>query len=1268
MANESASYIPVDRRLAIAQGKKLPDRTHGAALFADISGFTRLTEALSNELGAQRGAEELSKHLNLIYGELIEWVDTYSGSVISFSGDAITCWFDQDRGRRATACALAMQEAMRRFATISTPSGEVYPIAIKVAVAAGPARRFLVGEPTIQYLDVLAGGTLDRLASAEHQAERGEVVVSEEVLNEFGDLLEIIEWRVDELGGRFAVVEGLKGEIARGAWQTIQEGALTEEKIRPWIIKPTYDRIVRGQEVFLSELRPLVVLFLSFRGIDYDNDPEAGRKLDAFIRWLQVTAFRFDGSLLQITFGDKGSYLYIIFGAPLAHEDDVDRAALTALQLHRLPDSLNYIEQVKIGISKGRMWVGPYGSTRRKTYGVLGDHTNLAARLMQNALPGKTLVSSDAQKDAGSGFTWENCPALQVKGKTDPITVFLLMNAVEGQSAYFTNPRYRHPIVGRQTELRDIEGKLDLANSGRGQILAITAEAGLGKSRMVSEVIQMASNRGFDICFGECASYGTNTSYLAWRSVWQTFFKLDLDVSPAEQVRELKSALSKFDPALNNRLPLLGNVLNLPIPENALTQSMDAQLRKASLEALLVDCLRIRARTKTVVIVLEDCHWLDPLSNDLLGAIGRAISNLPVFVTIAYRPLEMERLSAFDVANLPHTTVLQLTDLNPDEVQELIAHKLSEFDFSGEQIPAHLVDRISERAQGNPFYVEELVNYLHDMNLDIHDPKGLAKLELPSSLHSLILSRIDRLKESQKIILKAASIIGRLFKLSWLWGVDPDLGEAEVVLQDLDDLSCLDLTPLDQPEPVSSYFFKHIVTWEVAYESLPFATRAALHGRLGNFIEQSYHKEISQNVDLLAYHFDLSEEIEKKQIYLQRAGEAAQSKFANTAAIDYFRRLLKLLADHESPPVLFRLGKVYEIVGVLVESRKAFESALEIAGRMNDRKVQADCQGALGSLLRKQGEFQDATTWLTRAKEAYLELNDSAGVSNMLAEIGEVQRLQGDYGSAQLSFQESLENIKLIEEVDDKLHAQAAVLKSIGTLANQQGDPLRARQLYEQSLELQHLLENRIGVAILLNNLGMVAMFQEEYPSARPLFEESLAILREIGYRWAVGQLLNNLGLVLRYLGEIDPARKLLEESVDVRRALGDNWGVANSLSSLSNLLLHQGVFDGVREYLEESLKINAELGDRTAIAYCIEDFASLAAANGQPESALRLAGAAQAVREETGSPLPHGEQAALDRTLAPAREALDEASQAAALEAGQAMTLDAAIASALSR
>src|SRR4051812_24674288 len=214
------SYIPIDRRLALARGVDLPARTSGAALFADISGFTPLTETLTRELGPQRGAEELSHQLIVIYSALIAQVEQYRGSVISFSGDAITCWFDEsglrtaDRGLsmlpdpqssvlstqhsaplRALACALAMQEALSYFATIETPSGASVTLAIKVAVAAGPVRRFLIGDPQIQLIDVLAGATLSRLAAAEHQAEKGEVVASAEVVAELDDALLIDVWR-----------------------------------------------------------------------------------------------------------------------------------------------------------------------------------------------------------------------------------------------------------------------------------------------------------------------------------------------------------------------------------------------------------------------------------------------------------------------------------------------------------------------------------------------------------------------------------------------------------------------------------------------------------------------------------------------------------------------------------------------------------------------------------------------------------------------------------------------------------------------------------------------------------------------------------------------------------------------------------------------------------------------------------------------------------------------------------------------------------------
>jgi class 3 adenylate cyclase/tetratricopeptide (TPR) repeat protein len=1267
MSDSPSIYIPMDRRQALASGKTLPDRTVGAALFADISGFTPLTEGLAKELGRRRGAEELTKQLNMIYGGLITEVERYHGSVIGFSGDAITCWLDGDDGLRATACALSMQQVMQQFETIRTPSGLTFPLAIKVAIAAGPARRFRVGDLKIQYWDVLAGATLDRLAAAEHEAESGEVVISAEVARQLDSDLQISEWRDDQASAaRFAVVSGLKRDLEADPWPTLAPDALPEEIVRPWVLPATYERVKSGQDRFQAELRPAVALFLRFGGIDYDQDDEAGEKLDAYVHWVQSTAVRYDGALLQLTIGDKGSYIYLAFGAPVAHEDDAARAALAALQLRSTPPELAFIEAAQIGISKGRMRVGPYGSPERRTYGVLGEHTNLAARLMQNAPPGDVLVSLAAQKDAVAAFEWEDCPPLQVKGKAEPVIVFRLVAPNVRQESHLKESRYALPLVGRKSELAQVEQQLDHVFAGRGQILGITAEAGLGKSRLVAEIVRRASDQQMDILTGECQSYGTNISYHVWWNIWHDFFGLDPGWALEKQVRSLEASLVAVSPRLARRLPLLGVVLNLSIPHNDLTQSMDAELRKASLEALLVDCVRVRAKMNPLVFVLDDAHWLDPLSNDLLEVVGRAIANLPVLILMAYRPPELEHLQGPRVVSLPHCTVMSLTDFTPGEAERLIILKLAQVSGSETKLPTVFIERITERAQGNPFYIEELVNYLHDRGIDPSQVGALEQIDLPNSLHSLILSRIDRLSESQKITLKVASIIGRLFRRSWLWGVDPELGEQTQVIADLQELSRIDLTPLDQVEPDEVYLFKHIVTREVAYESLPFATRALLHGQLGVFIEHFYAQELEQYVELLAYHYDFSHLEDKKREYLRKAGDAAQAAYANEPAIDYYRRLLPLLPEDERMDILLKLGDVLELVGEWGDAGKLYEQALTLAEAQGNQTTLAESQRDLGSLRRKEGDFAGAETWFERARRNFEGLGDLAGAGRVLAEIGEVYRLKGDYAAAETSFQESLLLTDTVEERRARLPARAGVLKSAGTLANQQGDLARARQMYEESLSILRELDDKPGVASLLNNLGVVAMHQEDYPTAQPLYEESLAIMREIGYRWAVGQLLNNLALVIRYQGDSVTAREMLEESVAVRRALGDKWGIANSLSSLTNLLVHLSKYEGVRDMLDESLRINQELGDRTAIAYCLEDFASLAAGTGHPEQALRLAGAAAALRADIGGPLAAGEQAALDRTLKPARASLDEQDQAAAWESGQALSMEVAIAEAL--
>jgi adenylate cyclase len=1230
------AYVPIDRRQAMARGKDLPDHTRGAALFADISGFTPLTEALVQELGPQRGADELTRQLNRVYHALIAEVYRYGGSVIGFSGDAITCWFDDDpsaalrqssgqgsgqAGLRATACGLAMQGAMGQFATIETPRGGTVSLAMKAAVATGTARRFVVGDPQIQIIDVLAGATLDRLAEAEHQAHKEEVVLEPSAITSLGDQVQFVAWRDDdETGKRFGVVEGLASQVTDLPWAPMPPDALSEEQVRPWLLPPVYQRLRTGQGEFLAELRPAVALFLCFGGIDYDEDEAAGAKLDAYIRWVQSVLNRYGGHLLQLTMGDKGSYLYAAFGAPIAHEDDAVRAVSAALELRAPPTELDFITEAHIGISQGRMRTGAYGGTMRRTYGVLGDNVNLAARLMQAAAPGQIVVSQTVRQVTGDTFDWQSLATLRVKGRTEPVTVCSPVRVKGRRVIRLHEPDYALPMVGREAELALIEQKLALVLQGQGQILGITGEAGIGKTRLMAEAIRVANERQLTGYASECESYGTHTSYLVWWPIWRALFDIDPAWEVTEQVSALKEQLECINPALVPRLPLLGAVLNLPIPDNDLTRSFDAKLRKTSLEALLVDCLRAHARTTPLLFVLEDCHWLDPLSHDLLEVMGRAVADLPVMLMLAYRPPEMERLQAPRVERLPHFTEIELTEFTPQEAERLIALKLGQ--FAGPQTeapPKELVEEITKKAQGNPFYIEELLNYLRDKGISPQDSKALEQLDLPTSLHSLIISRLDQRTESQKTTLRVASVIGRLFRAAYLWGMYPELGAPGRIKADLEALCRLDLTRVDTPEPELAYLFKHIITREVAYESLTYATRAMLHEQLGQFIERTFSDSLEQYLYELALHYDRSENEDKKREYLLKAGEAAQAHYANEAAMSYYQRVLPLLPAEEQVPVMRKLGEVLQLVGNWNKARDLYQQALGLAEQLGDRSAQAWCQTALGELLvYRQAQYAEGSSWLNQARAGFEELGNEAGVAH--------------------------------------------VLKIGGTMAAIQGNFEEARTLWERGLAIRRELGDKSGVADLLNNLALVARNLGEHQESRALNEQALEIRQNLGDKWAIAFSLNNLGQLLTDIGEYETARDQLEVAVDLQREIGDRFQLANALHTLANVIRDQGDYAAARPKYDESLAILWELGERWLLAYLLEDMGGLAALQGEPERALRLVGAATALREVTGSSLSPAEQDLLEKMLVPARQSLGETAAASAEAAGRAMTLEQAV------
>jgi predicted ATPase len=443
----------------------------------------------------------------------------------------------------------------------------------------------------------------------------------------------------------------------------------------------------------------------------------------------------------------------------------------------------------------------------------MGDAVNLAARLMQAAKPGQILAGDSTYRPTGHRFDWEPLAPMQVKGKSEPVGVQALRAAAERVGVRLSEPAYALPMVGRVRELRRAREAIERAAQGHGQIIGITAEAGMGKSRLNAAIVQLAVERGFAAYAGAGQSYGANTSYLAWHMIWRDFFHLAASGLPEALARQLEAQLAAIDSRLAQRAPLLGVALNIPIPDNELTRSLDAQLRTELLRSLLLDCLRARVApsspgmTKPLVLVLEDCHWLDPLSQELLEFVGRNLAELPILLIALYRPPEQAHGPLDWAARFGHFTEIRLTELEPAQAEQLMRLKLAHLTGRAGEVPAELIERIAERAQGNPFYVEEMINYIHDRGVDLRDERALQALELPDSLRSLILSRIDRLAENEQITLKVASIVGRQFRAGWLWGSYPELGAPAEVRWRLDRLSRLDLTPLDRPEPVLEYLF-----------------------------------------------------------------------------------------------------------------------------------------------------------------------------------------------------------------------------------------------------------------------------------------------------------------------------------------------------------------------------------------------------------------------------------------------------------------------------
>jgi adenylate cyclase len=976
LSDAAIAYIPADWRQAIYHGHELPQDTRGAVLFADISGFTLLTEAMTKALGIKRGVEELPRYLNQVYDGLIVEVDNFAGSVIGFSGDAITCWFADDDPRltnpniiaklepaslRATSCALAMQKVIQQQVAIPIPSPEPVALAIKVGVASGLVRRYLVGNPKIQLIPALAGEALVRVSAAEHLADRKEVLVDQPTAAQLGDRVHIAEWRVAKDGSsadRFAVVNGLSYHVPLSPWPILPSGGFSQAQVRPWVLPPVYARLQAGLGEFLTELRPATALFMCFEGISYEHDPEAGIKLNSYLSWVQEIISNYAGTLIQLTIGDKGSYLYAAFGAPVAHEDDPCRAVCAAQVLRTPPDRCAYIKPVRIGISQGTMRTGAYGGRSRRTYGVLGDQVNVAARLMQYAAPGEIIVNKNVQQVVAEQFNWESLPTIQVKGISTLVEVYRLV----GQT-FIRSPGLKQVgvLVGRQGEIARLQLAIDRAAKGERCVLFIEGQAGIGKSRIAIELIRLGLERGFSVFQGAGQSIEQLTPYRAWRDIFRVFFEQDgLCVSPSQvpgqnpgldepRLREFVRVLA---PDLLDQIPLLNDILGLGLPETEQTRSLDPAQRQQDLINFLRNLLIARARDKPLLIILEDAQWLDSLSwifaQYLIKAAEPVGTRPSILFTLVLRPLDEDSLAQEYVRVLqtaPASETLTIQSLSNDECVAVASGRLG---VPADRLPSPIVDLIQERSEGNPFFAEQIILSLKEQGLVEVEADTIssrcvikgnlenARQTLPTTMQGLILARIDRLPLESQLVLKVAAVIGRIFPYNPLsYTLKQHTSISDPVIEGyLNELDARELTSLHIPEPDLTYIFKHLMIQDTAYQTMSFAQRRQLHQDIARWFESVYSADLVPVYGLLAYHWSRAEDAQKASHYLLLAGDEARRVYALPEAIEFYKQALAFLKRsteyEQTARAQMKLGLTYHLAFDYLDARQAYEEGFAL--------------------------------------------------------------------------------------------------------------------------------------------------------------------------------------------------------------------------------------------------------------------------------------------------------------------------------------------------
>ena len=1102
-------------------------------LFADISGFTTLTERLAEK--GPLGIETLARILNEYFGQLIDIVYEYGGDVVKFAGDAlIAVWsipinaemaesvLMESRRQwtlRAAECALNIRAQLGNY---QIDGASLY---LKLALATGRVWQSHIGGVFNRWEFVLVGDPLAEVGAANDYAGAGDIILTHSSWKLVQDdcQAEPFDFHLNGKIETAARLESLKKasqvSVARERL-TVSEQA--EPALRPYIPGAIIARISAGQSDWLAELRKVTIMFINLPELGQQTELETAQHI---MRSIQRLVYRFEGSINKISQDDKGVMIDAAFGLPpLTHTDDPRRGIQAALAIRTELHSLGL--RGSIGVTTGRVFCGLVGTKERRVYTMLGHSVNLTARLMSLASlrtavierEGISILCDRATYEAArEQVEFEVLSPQFVKGRTELVDVF---SPVSEKKEVIHE---RTELIGRQAEKTLlVNGIQELQRGAPFQAIILHGEAGIGKSRLMEELIRQAQASQIQTFVGEGDAIEKNRPYFAWRAIFNRLFGIEELVnkpqpSDGDRIAIQEAVLAKLDesdPELMRYAPLLSVLLPISISENEFTSAMTGEVRGGNIRDLLVRLLQHEADQEPMLVAIEDLHWFDSASWTLLADVYQKVR--PLLLVVNTRPLWRPVPVEFqELAHHPNTTFIRLDMMSLDDVEALVCQRLGV-----KSVPEQVGRLIRDKSEGHPFFAEELAYALRDTGVLViedqkcHLARGLNNLEavaLPDNLQAAITSRIDGLNPSQQLTLKVASVIGRIFAYRMLEAIHPIENDKPALPAYLESLTRLRLTLIESETPDLAYIFKHAITQEVAYNLMLFSQRRQLHQAVAEWIEQSYQRDIESFYPLLAYHWRQAAKmpdanthemiVDKAMDYLEKAGNQSLINFANAEAVQFFREVLELADERKVDSLRLgqwyrKIGDAYLGLGRIVEAKEFIVKAMETFGLPLPASDVGLIAGILKQAVRQAGHRLWPRRYLGKqidAREATIRLE----LVILAEKLAVVQYLTGDANPLPMLFG-VMAGLNIGETLDDtpELWTMYATMSAVMAFVPL---PSQAKYYKDRWFEMAKKIQDPNAYIDGAISLCAVASGNGAWQEVSDLIEKAAAICEEIG-------------------------------------------------------------------------------------------------------------------------------------------------------------------------